>query len=97
MNATEQQEWLSLARAWKRGELRPVHPIIGRMFNQALARVGEDCVPFRLSTSEKAPSLAELVRREYLCASVNDQDAEVTPLRRLFAQTEQERADVGTG
>lgn len=92
---TEQQEWLSLAQAWKRGELRPVHPTVGRMLNAALHRVGQDCVPFRRATDDKAPSLADLVRNEYLCASVNRSDAEVKPLRGLFAQTEQVRADVG--
>lgn len=66
--ADEENSVLKLARDWKAGKLRAVHPSIGRLFNAALLRVGEDPVPFRRSTSEQAPSVARLIDREYRAA-----------------------------
>lgn len=60
---------LKLARDWKAGDMRPVHPSIGLMLNRALVHAGEDAVPFRRSTSLNAPSVVELIRTEYVRAA----------------------------
>lgn len=64
-DANEELETLRLARAWKAGKLRPVHPTIGRRLNRALVSAGEPAVPFRRATNPAAPSLTDLIRAEY--------------------------------
>jgi hypothetical protein len=56
---------LLLARDWKEGRLHPVHPTIGQLLNQALARAGEDVVPHRTHTNRLARTLEDLIRNEY--------------------------------
>lgn len=67
--SSDERAILELARHWKEGRLLPVHPTIAHRFNRALVAAHEDPVPFRRTTDERAPSLAELIRREYECAS----------------------------
>lgn len=79
MTDRDEAALLDAARAWKRGELRPVHPTIGRMLNQALHRAGEDPVPFRRATFSQAASLADLIRGEYARAPGHTDDRKPTP------------------
>lgn len=60
---------LDVARDWKAGRLRRVHPTVGHLLNQTLVRHGETAAPFRLHTTANAPLLSELIRAEHECAS----------------------------
>lgn len=67
--APDEAGMLKLARDWKDGRLRPVHPSVGQMLNRALVGAHEECVPFRRATSLTSPSIADLIRTEHERAS----------------------------
>lgn len=98
MDETEERDVLAVALEWKAGLLGPVHPQVGRMLNRALVRARQDAVPLRRRTTDDAPTVAEMIRREHARASdalVRRMSVELDAEGRRVCMPVQEESHVG--